>query len=324
MIKKLGLCLVALLLLTAPAAAAGITVTINTESTVVGPQMTLGELAVISGDDKDRVKVLGAARLGNAPSPGHRMVLSGDILMTRLGGTGLDFSDVSWQVPPTIIVVTAAQTVSGEQLAAAADEGLRRQLGPGEAGTVSASLVGSPADVLVPLGRVDLKADMPGGIRFNVPTTVVVAVSVDGRPVTNVSLRYNVKAYQQVVVAARNIAARETITAENVRLERREVGKISGYLTDMGKLLGQTARQPITAGTPLSEAAVDKPIAVKRGAGVTIVARTGEMVVAASGRALQDGREGEIIRVQNLTSKRLLNARVVDANTVEVIFYGGR
>lgn len=324
MIKRLGLCLVVMLFLAAPAAAAGISVTINAESTVTGPLMTLGELAVISGDDKERVKALGAAKLGNAPSPGHRVVLSGDILMTRLGGTGLDFSDVSWQVPPTIVVITAAQTVSGEQLAAAADEALRRQLGNNDDSAVSISLVGLPADALVPLGRVDMRVDTPGGIRFNVLTTAVVSISVDGRPITSVSLKYNIKAYQQVVVAARNIAARETITAENIRLERREVGKISGYLTDMDKVLGQTARQPVTAGTPLSEGAVNKPVVVKRGAGVTIIARTGDVSVTAGGQALQDGREGEIIRVQNLLSKRILNARVVNANTVEVIIYGGR
>jgi flagella basal body P-ring formation protein FlgA len=324
MIKRLGLCLVVMLLLAAPATAAGISVAINAESTVVGPLMTLGDLAVIDGDDKERVKVLAAAKLGNAPSPGHRVVLSGDILMTRLGGTGLDFSDVSWQVPPTVVVTTAAQTVSGEQLAAAADEAIRRQLAASDPGAVSVSLVGSPVDALVPLGRVDLKGDTTSGIRFNAPTTVVVAINVDGRPITSVSLKYNIKAYQQVVVAARNIAARETITTENIRLERREVGKISGYLTDMDKVLGQTARLPITAGTPLSEGAVNKPIIVKRGAGVTIVAKSGEMVITAGGQALQDGREGEIIRVQNLISKRIVNARVVSANTVEVIIYGGR
>ncbi len=323
MLKRLGLCLVAILLLAAPAAAAGLTVTVSAESTVVGPVMTLGELADIAGDDKDRIKALAAAKLGNAPSPGHRVVLSGDILMTRLGGTGLDFSDVSWQVPANIVVTTAAQTVSGEQLAEAAGEALRRQLGSGD-GDTAISLMGSPADALVPLGRVEMKAEAAGGIRFNAPTTVVVAINVDGRPITSVSLRYTVKAYQQVVVAARNIAARETITADSVRLERRDVGRISGYLSDTDKVIGQTARQPISAGTPLSESVVNKPVVVKRGAGVNIVARTGEMTVSASGMALQDGREGEIIRVQNLVSKRVLNARVVNANTVEVIIYGGR
>lgn len=323
MARLLGLWFAVMLLLSSPAAAAGITVTVNAEATVVGPYMTLGEVAAITGDDHERVKALEAVKLGNAPAPGRQIVLTSDILMTRLAGTGLDFSDVtSWQVPPTIVVTTAAQTVSGERLAAAAAEAVRRQVGGN--GSITISPLGTPADVLAPLGQVDLKAEMPAGIRFNMPTTVVVYVRADGRPVTSVSLRFDVRAYRQVVVAARNIDARETITAGSVRLERREVGRLTGYLTDTAKVVGQAARRPVSAGTPLTEAMVDKPLLFRRGAAVTIVARAGDMTVIAGGQALQDGREGEIIRVQNLSSKRIFNARVVGAATVEVIIYGGR
>jgi flagella basal body P-ring formation protein FlgA len=160
-------------------------------------------------------------------------------------------------VPPTIIVITAAQTISGERLAAAATEALQNQLGGGDT-ELGITPLGTAPDIQVPLGRVDIKADMPAGIRYNAPTGVVVSVSTDGRPFTTVSLRFNVKAYQQVVVAARNIAAREEITTENVRLERREIGKMAGFITSIDKVLGLAARRPVTAGMPLTEAAVDK------------------------------------------------------------------
>lgn len=303
---------------------AGVTVTVNAETTVAGPVLTLGELATVAGDDAERVKALSAAKLGNAPSPGNRVTLTSEMLGARLAATGLDFSGVTWQVPAAVVVITAAQTVSGEQLLAVAGEAVRRQLGAGGDDEVTVTPLGTTPDVMAPLGRVELKAEVPAGIRFNAPTAAVVAVSVDGRPFTNVSVRFNIKAYQQVVVAARNIAAKETITAENIRSERREVGKISGYITDADKVLGLTARRPVMAGAPITEAAVDKPLVIRRGANVTILVKVGEMTVSAGGQAMQDGREGEVIRVQNVVSKRMVVARVVDANTVQVIIYGGR
>lgn len=320
------LALVAALWFLAAPAWAAVTVTVNAETTVVGPALTLGELATVAGDDAERVKALNAAKLGNAPSPGHRVMLTGEMLGARLAATGLDLGGITWQVPATVVVITAAQTVSGEQLLAAAGEAVRRQLGAGEGADdeVTITPLGVTPDMMAPLGRVELKAEVPAGIRFNAPTTAIVAVSVDGRPFTNVSVRFNIKAYQQVVVAARNIAAKETITAENIRSERREVGKISGYITDANKVLGLTARRPVMAGAPITEAAVDKPLAIKRGANVTILVKVGDMTVSAGGQAMQDGREGEVIRVQNATSKRMVTARVVDANTVQVIIYGGR
>ncbi|MDT8903769.1 flagellar basal body P-ring formation chaperone FlgA [Anaeroselena agilis] len=309
----------------APAWAAPVTVAVNAEATVAGPLMTLGDLATITGDDKERVKALAAIKLGDAPSPGHRLALTSDALGARLAGSGADLSEINWLVPPTIVVTTAAQTVGGDRLLAVATEALRAQLATAD-GDIELAIapVGATSDVMAPLGSVDIKAEFPAGIRFNAPTTAVTAISVDGRTFTTVSLRFNVKAFQQVVVAARNIAAREEITPDCVRTERREIGRMAGYITDIGKVVGLAARRPITAGTPLTEAAVDKPVMVRRGAAVIIVAKAGGMIITAGGRAMQDGREGEAIRVQNVTSKRILSARVVDPNTVQVIIYGGR
>ncbi len=307
-----------------PSAAAPVTVAVNAEATVTGPIITLGELATITGDDKERIKALAAIKLGNASSPGHRLALTSDTLGVRLAGAGADLSDINWLVPPTIIITTAAQTISGDRLQAAASEALLTQLSGDGDTELSVTPLGTPPDVMAPLGSVDLKAEFPAGIRFNAPTAAVVAISADGRPFTTVSLRFNVKAYQQVVVAARNIAAREAITADSVRTERREIGKMAGYITDTGKVLGLAARRPITAGTPLTEAAVDKPLMVKRGTVVTILVKAGGMIITAGGQAMQDGREGELIRVQNVTSRRIVSARVVDKNTVQVIIYGGR
>lgn len=316
--------LAALWLLAAPAWA-GIAVTVNAEATVAGPFITLGELATIGGDDAERVKALGAVRLGSAPSPGHKAVLTGEMLGTRLAATGLDLGGVTWQVPPSVVVTTAAQNVGGDRLQAAALEAVRRQLGVAEGDDeVTISPLGMTADCAAPLGRLELKAEVPGGVRYNAPTTAVVTVAVDGRAFTNISVRFNVKAYQQVVVAARNIAAREEITFDALRSERREVGRISGYITDAAKVVGLTARRPIMAGAPLTEAAVDKPLVMKRGTAVAIVVKMGDMAVTAGGVAMQDGREGEVIRVQNVSSQRTVTARVVDANTVQVIIYGGR
>ncbi len=308
----------------APASAAAVTVAVNAEATVTGPLITLGDLATITGDDKDRVKALAAIKLGNAPSPGHRLALTSDVLGARLAGSGVDLGEINWLVPPTVVVTTAAQTISGDRLLAVATEALQAQLASDGDTELSIAPLGATPDVMVPLGSIDLKAEFPAGIRYNAPTAAVVAVSADGRAFTTVSLRFNVKAYQQVVVAARNIAAREEITADSVRTERREIGKMAGYITDVGKVIGLAARRPVTAGTPLTESALDKPLLIKRGGAVAILVKAGGMIITAGGRAMQNGREGELIRVQNVTSKRIISARVVDANTVQVIIYGGR
>lgn len=307
------------------AQAAAVNIAVNSEATVTGPYLTLGELAVITGDDRERVRELQGIKLGGAPTPGRQMTWDAESLGARLQASGANFAGVTWQVPPTITITTAAQTVGAEKLTALAVDAVRRRLETGgDARSFEAAAAGTVQDVLAPLGGLEFKVDFPYGIRFNVPTTALVALKVDGRKFAAIPVKLDVKAYQQVVVASRNIAQGEMLTADNLRLERRETGHMTGYVTGMDQVAGLMARRPLTAGTPVSATAVDKPVVLKRGSAVTIVARLGGIEVTAAGRALQDGRAGDLIRVQNPISKRTMNARVIDGATVQVMLYSGR
>jgi flagella basal body P-ring formation protein FlgA len=326
MIKKLGFLLLISWLLTGQALAAGVTVVVNAEATITGPFIMLGDIATVSGEDQDRVKALRELRLGSAPMPGNQTVLTAEVINMRLAGTGANLSDITWKLPPNCTIATAGQTVSGERLAEEAVAAVKRQLGISEKdnGELTISPAISQQDVMVPLGTVSFKTEFPYGVRFNTPTTANISIYIDGRQYTTISARLSIKGYQQVVVAARNIAASEVLTADSLRIERLEVGHLTGYITDIGKVVGLVARRSIPAGLPINESILSKPIILKRGSGATIVAKSGNIIVLTSGLVLQDGCEGAIIRVKNLSSNKIVNAQVVDGSTVQVILYSGR
>lgn len=323
--KSVGLILLLLWLMIPKVQAAGITVTVNPESTVVGPYLALGDLAQITGEDTARVQALKILKLGNAPTPGTRMGLTSEALGARLSASGADFTDITWQVPLLISIATASQTLSGETLAARAKEAVNERLSVNGANSdIELTLMGMPADLVAPLGKVELNVEFPYGIRFNAPTMASVKVVVDGRTYTSVGVKYEVKAYQNIIVAARNLAYGEIITGDAIRLDRCEVGHLTGYNTDPEKVIGLSMRRPVVAGAAIIDAVLVKPLIVQRNANVTITAKIGDIVVMAGGKALQQGREGDVIRVQNLSSQKILTARVIDGTTVQVITYSGR
>ncbi|VEB41976.1 flagellar basal body P-ring biosynthesis protein FlgA [Chromobacterium violaceum] len=49
---------------------------------------------------------------------------------------------------------------------------------------------------------------------------------------------------------------------------------------------------------------------MKRGDAVSIVARQDGIEVTSAGEALANGRQGEVIRVRNTSSNKIINARV--------------
>jgi len=307
--------------------AAGITVVVNPETTVAGPQLTVGDLAVVSGDDSDKVRAVRELKIGSAPAPGERMVITAEEFSARLVDAGADFNSVSWQIPPLVAITTTGQAVSGQSLQTVAMAEIKRRLGvpaDGMSPDVSVTALGEMADKLVPLGRVSLKAELPYGIRLVTPTIANVIISTDGQPAATVSLRFAVKVWQNVVVASRNIAAFEQLTPDSLRVERWDISRLTGYFTDGEKIIGLQTRRGLAAGTPVCESYLQKPLLVKQGSAVIILCQVGDIIVTANGQALQSGCQGGMIRVQNLNSNKVVNAQVVDAATVQVIIYSGR
>jgi flagella basal body P-ring formation protein FlgA len=64
---------------------------------------------------------------------------------------------------------------------------------------------------------------------------------------------------------------------------------------------------------------VNKPVLIKRGSMVILIALVGSMEVTASGQAMQDGYEGQLIRVKNVNSNKIVLGKVIEENKVQVL-----
>lgn len=100
-----------------------------------------------------------------------------------------------------------------------------------------------------------------------------------------------------------------------VRETRRVSGLPAAYVSDPAALGRHTLRYPLSAGAVLAPEALVPDLLVHQGEQVTLAANAAGIEVRASGTALQDGREGARIRVQNRASLRVVEG-VVDADRV--------
>jgi flagellar basal body P-ring formation protein FlgA len=96
---------------------------------------------------------------------------------------------------------------------------------------------------------------------------------------------------------------------------RRVAGLAVGYVTDVAALAHHTLARSLPAGTALTADAMLADLIVHQGQEVTLIATAPGVSVRATGKALQDGREGARVRVQNLASLKVVEG-VVDANGV--------
>lgn len=128
-----------------------------------------------------------------------------------------------------------------------------------------------------------------------------------------------IRQYRQVVTIQTPVSRGQPIPAGALALQRREVGSIStGYFTDVAAAAGRSARRALLPGQVLSPNDALAPSVVRRGQQVDLIARSGSLEIRASGRALADGAVAELIRVENLATRKIVEARVLSADEVEV------
>ena len=124
-------------------------------------------------------------------------------------------------------------------------------------------------------------------------------------------------------IALRAIKQGHVINPADLHVERRDVTGETGYFTSTNHLLGQTMRVAvpalhiIRADNVIPKNTKQEPLIGVRDR-VQIVAHTRGLRISTLGEALEAGRKGEVIRVRNVNSKKVLQARVVSRQEVLV------
>jgi flagellar basal body P-ring formation protein FlgA len=123
-----------------------------------------------------------------------------------------------------------------------------------------------------------------------------------------------------VAVAAHAIIAGSVLTASDLRVEQHDMTELPpGYLDDPAIAVGRTAARPISGGTILSNQQLVASKAVSRGQTVTLLADAGGIRIQMAGRALSDGMVNQRVRVQNLSSGKIVEGIARSEQVVEII-----
>lgn len=89
-------------------------------------------------------------------------------------------------------------------------------------------------------------------------------------------------------------------------------------ITNVDQLLGKSPLRMISPSRPIRTAEISSPMLIKKGQTVEMHYTTPYMNIRTTGQALEDGGEGTLVRVQNLTSQKAVSGRVVANGKVEV------
>ncbi len=130
-----------------------------------------------------------------------------------------------------------------------------------------------------------------------------------------------VKAFQEVVVLARALPMGAILSISDIQMERRDTGSVLAYFTDLAQVTNMTLTQALGANAILTPQVLRAPIVIRRRQSVSLVVKADGLEVRMAGEALSDASAGQLVKVRNLTSKRVVEGVVSQEG---VIFVQGR
>jgi flagella basal body P-ring formation protein FlgA len=123
-----------------------------------------------------------------------------------------------------------------------------------------------------------------------------------------------------VAVTAHAIVSGTVIKAGDLKIEEHDLSELPiGFLDDPAIAIGLTASRPIAGGVYLTNQQLVAAKAVQRGQSVTLLADLGGMSVRMAGRAMSDGLMNQRVRVQNLSSGKIVEGIARSEQVVEII-----
>ena len=128
-----------------------------------------------------------------------------------------------------------------------------------------------------------------------------------------------IKNYQMIVVLTQPVRQGEIITRQQLALEKRETTNLrDDFVTQIEQVEKKQALRQLSAGTIISLKNLTEPKLIKIGDVVAISTAKSGISIRMSGVAMMDGIKGQVVRVKNQSSGRIIEATVVESGLVLV------
>lgn len=282
----------------------------------------LGDISEIKIPDSipDSIKKrLEKIYMGFAPKPGQFKIFNGERLRARLNSEKSLPQNTFIMIPDRVCIKRKSQEISRKQLKKIFFHYISERTEHREFTINNFSIRGLK---VYPGGKLSLSlcaADNDKDIRGRV--TLYLGVRINNKNYGRVALSGWVDIFDTVLCALRPLRRGTILSLKDVYMEKKSISDFSGdYFTNPADIQGKILKTDISRGRYITENMVGLPPLIHRGEVIKMVAVSGDLRIVASGIAKNDGKLNDQIRVQNISSKRIVYGVVTGKSTVNVLY----
>lgn len=284
---------------------------------IEGKIIKLGQVCRIEGGEAVAARA-GEIGLGEVSVLGQEIVIDRQMILSRLACNGISASEVKLTGAEKMIVRQQQQVIKGSELVEAARVFLGKNF-PQYSGC-KLEPVRVPKDFVTAGESRNIKLSPSLADIMNNQVGIKVVILADNKEAGSSDVDFNVKYNCRTVVTLKDIAAGTAISPENTKIEQRLSDNPEP--ANWREPYGLIARCRLPANTiirPNTVSVAKAAAAIKRNENVIIRIEKPGLSVTAVGKAMQEGRAGEIIKVRNVDSQRVILAKVGENGTVEPV-----
>ena len=290
------------------------------EITVKESSLSLGQVSIIRGKES-LVSKASEIALGRISVPGQKIVIDRAMVLSRLACNGIPASKVTFTGAEKITIKQQEQTIRSIELVKLASSFLEKN--PPVVSACGFNPIRRPKDFIITGSSKDIRLS-PRLVQSRARNQARVEITIlsGGKKIDVREVIFGLKYNAAQAVAKVDIPAGAVISPENVKTEK----TISNYPESSNNWrppYGLIAKRQIPAKTVLRPnmlGPVKSPIIVKRNQKVVIRIDRPGFLITAFGKAMQDGRAGEYIKVRNVDSQRIILVRVNEDGSVVPVF----
>jgi len=223
-----------------------------------------------------------------------------------------------------VVLGTAAAgfpaTIKGETIQAAVQAYVEEH-SPWPKGRTRVEFMETTADVAVPAEKVTIRIKGRANEDFIGRTSFTAFLQQGTKPLREAYVMVTLWVRMDVVVSTKSLSSGTVLGAGDVKILQKWYDAVpQNRLSDLKEAVGKKLTVSVNPHMEITKNVLkDCPI-VRRNQPVRIVLDNGVLCITASGVSQEDGILGDVVRVQNTTSKRVIHARVTGDALVAVDF----
>jgi len=284
--------------------------------------ITVNDISTVTGDDADLINKIKGIEIGNTPGANSERRIDLSFIRMRLHASNINIADVTFTNAKSSLVSVESTKIKGLEIAQKAKEYLLGSL-PIDGRETTVEIGRVPADQWVPRRRdkIDFHISLVDTNKDRGKVELIVSASSNSKLFFKVPVYFNVRVFEFVAITKGKTRRKQPLTKENVFIARRETTRLRGMaFSSIDDLKDMTTTTPVQSHTILTDYMVETPPTMKQGSLVKLIVKESGFRIVTKGLAQQTGYKGDVIKLKNLDSKKMLYGKILNSDSVQVVY----